>query len=222
MTNESVHTNPPKDPISIPTSIESLLDMFSTYKTPLVFLGIGCVLVASSAVIIVMNLSARSSPDEVVFLTDNDATSSAKKMIWVDVSGAVLRSGVYQFVEGSRVADALTAAGGLNVQADRVWVSRFINRAARLQDGGKVYIPSLEEGRSTNATSLANEGSDLKEPLNLNTASQQELEGLPGVGPVTAKKIVEGRPYQTVAELKERKTVGESLFTKISELLVAY
>lgn len=226
-----------KDTDFIPSNqldLERIKVIVLSYRLPIIFgfLGISLFIAA----IILLSKSHKSS-SEVVFQTE--ASPSAKSKIRVDVAGAVLNPNVYELEEGSRISDALVAAGGLSGDADRDWVQKNINRAAKLIDGGKIFIPSLTDvsfGKSEIRNLPAQTGpkseidlSDLNTSSNLlgvtigktniNSASQLELEALPGVGPVTAGKIMSGRPYQTIEELKTKKIVGNALFEKIKDLL---
>lgn len=202
---------------------EKLNQILSFYKFPLVLSGIGLVLLIFAISLLVKT----QTTSEVVFTSES--TSSAKIKIRVDVAGAVISPGVYEMEEGSRIADVLVLAGGLSAAADRDWVAKNLNRAAKLTDGGKIYIPSVREVASgktqTNLSDLSNPGNLLgvtSNLVNLNTASKAELEALPGIGPVTAGKIISGRPYQAVEELKSRKILGPSLFEKLKDLLTVY
>jgi competence protein ComEA len=207
--------------------IENLQSNLSLYKTPLILGGIGAALLILAVGLL---LKSQITASDVVFTTN--ASSSAAVKIRIDVAGAVISPGVYEFFEGDRVSDALTSAGGLSVAADRNWVAKNLNRAAKLVDGGKIYIPSqIEEkvpaplsGTSTGEQNLINLGNiGVSEgKVNLNAASQTELEALPGIGPVYAGKIISGRPYQSVEELKTRKILGQSLYNKLKDLLTVY
>ncbi len=209
-----------------------LKQVVSVYKMPLTLGGIGIVLLIVAVGLVVKTV--HTAP-EVVFTTSS--TSSAQVKIRIDIQGAIMSPGVYMLEEGSRVGDALTISGGLAEGADRQWVAKNLNRAAKLIDGGKIYIPSTVETSTAqsnpsaggpNQTSQSNL-SNLSNPTNLlgvtinlvniNSASQAEVEALPGIGPVTANKIIAGRPYQTVEELKNRKIIGQSLYNKIKDLL---
>lgn len=89
-----------------------------------------------------------SSSTEVVFESGAPASESARlKEIIIDVSGAVVKPGVYHLNFDSRVQDALVAAGGLAGSADRNWVEKNLNLAVKLRDGGKIYIPHEGESR---------------------------------------------------------------------------
>jgi competence protein ComEA len=128
----------------------------------------------------------------------------------------VVNPGVYELPGRSRVEDAIVAAGGLTSEADEERIALTLNRAANLVDGAKLYIPKT--GESTAPVTSYNLES--QSPLvHINFASQSELEALPGVGPVTAQKIIAGRPYQTLDELVSKKAVGQSLFEKIKPQL---
>ena len=131
------------------------------------------------------------------------ATISAELV--VDIGGEVVRPGVYKLPVGSRIEDALRVAEGLTVGADTNYIEKYLNRAAKVSDGQKLYIPSKS------ASSVQDNR------ININSASQGELEGLPGIGPVTAGKIMAGRPYQNISELVGRKIVGTKVFEQIKD-----
>lgn len=132
--------------------------------------------------------------------------------VTVDVGGAVNHPGVYVLEEGKRIQDAIDAAGGLSLEADSEKITTSINRAARLLDGAKITIP--KKGSVQTAESVPGA---LGIPIN--TAAASELDTLSGVGEVTAQKIIDGRPYQTLEELVSRKIISQSLFEKIKTQL---
>lgn len=174
--------------------------------------GASLLLIALS---IVLFVQSTQKPAPLRFSTD-EATESAVlgATVTVDVEGAVLHPGVYTLPHTSRIDDAIAAAGGLSPDADGEVIAQTINRAAKLVDGAKIYIPVLGQ-----ESSGASERSDLSTLVNINTSSQSQLEELPGVGPVTAGKIINNRPYQTVEELLLKKAVGQALFDKIKDKL---
>jgi competence protein ComEA len=153
----------------------------------------------------------KSSEPSIVF---EEAKEDEKTIeIIVDVEGAVMKPGVYKLTSDKRVVDGLAAAGGLSEDADRDWVEKNINLAGKLTDGLKIYIPRsgeeiLSDSQSTGAAGPV---------ININLASQTDLESLPGVGEVTAKKIIDGRPYASVEDLLTRKIVGNATFEKIKD-----
>lgn len=134
-------------------------------------------------------------------------------LIVIDVAGAVRNPDVVELPSGSRVEDAVDAAGGLLVNAD---VSG-VNRAAVLSDGEKVYIPFLEddEGKSTDS------GSDGL--VNLNTADAALLETLPGIGPSTAAKIIQYRTqnglFKKTEDLMDVSGIGPATYAELEPLI---
>ena len=145
----------------------------------------------------------------------------------VDVQGAVTRPGIVELAPGSRVADAIAAAGGYGprVAADRL--SHVLNLAALVKDGDQIVVPSRDDPAAapTNATGSgsAGGGSGGSGPVDLNRASLAELDALPGIGPVTAAKIVAARDEQAFAsvdDLRTRKILGAATFDKVKDLVV--
>jgi competence protein ComEA len=210
---------------------EKLQDLISVYKFPFIFGLIGLILLISAVSIMV---KSGQSGDEVVFSTQSSPSASLKK-IYVDVAGKVIKPGVYEFEEGDRISDALAAAGGVSVNADRDWMAKNLNRAAKLVDGGKIYIPSLGEisdGKAQSSNSKTqNIGSQINPDnvigittgkVNINSATADELDKLPGVGEVTAGKIISGRPYSNIEDLKNKKIIGSKAFEKLKELIVVF
>lgn len=125
----------------------------------------------------------------------------------VDVSGEVQNPGVYKLPIGARVDEVLTKAGGLTEAADKLWVEQYLNKAAKISDGQKIYIPKISTQNSVRSS----------QTININTASGNELEGLSGVGTVTAQKIISGRPYQDISELVKKKILGQKVFDQIKD-----
>ncbi len=199
---------------------EKISLIFSRYKYPFIFGGLGLLLFVSSLILLLKNQAEKG---EVVFSVNNESTSSGD--LKVDIQGFVMSPGVYSLKNGSRVVDALSAAGGLSAEADRDYLAKNLNQAAKLTDGQKIYIPSRKEVAGSqsfsNSPNLLGGSLDQKK-LNLNTASSFELEALPGIGAVTAAKIISGRPYQTVDDLLKRKIVGKTVFEKIKDLLTVF
>jgi competence protein ComEA len=141
----------------------------------------------------------------------------SKEKIVVDIAGAILKPGVYELPVGSRINDLLIAAGGLSSQADRDWVGRNLNLAQKLTDGSKVYLPKrteIKEGESKSDNS--------SEKININTASLNQLDTLWGIGPVTARQIITGRPYQTIDELLNKGLVKTNVWVKIKDKITVY
>lgn len=135
--------------------------------------------------------------------------------IIVDVAGAVARPGLQRLQLGDRVGDAVEAAGGFSPRVDLAEATQSLNLAEVLVDGAKVLVPELG---SEPASRLA--AADAR--IDINAASQTELESLPGVGPVTASKIIASRSksrFATVEDLRARKLVGDAVFKQIEGLV---
>jgi competence protein ComEA len=157
------------------------------------------------------------------------SSRAAGKELVVDVQGAVVRPGVLHLPAGSRIGDAIAAAGGFGprVAADRV--GRELNLAALLRDGDQVVVPSRDDstqpsgaGGPSGAGASSRPGTAAG-PIDLNRATVSELDALPGIGPVTANKIVaarDERPFASVDELRSRKILGAATFDKLKDLLV--
>lgn len=139
--------------------------------------------------------------------------------IFIDISGAVKNPGVFEFSSSSRISDAIEKAGGLTDDANSEYISRNVNKAQLLADGMKLYFPFEGEQVPTVLGSSINTSSSGL--INLNLASESELDSLPGIGAVRAADIISGRPYDSVNDLLIRKIVGSSVFNDIKDLVTA-
>lgn len=175
------------------------------------FLGLILIFIGFSQFILKSN-----NEEQLQFKASNVAETSNLK-IMIDVSGAVIDPGVYEMDSDDRIVDALAEAGGMSEDADRDFVSKNINLSSKLSDGLKIYIPRIgEKVLSSNATE-----SGSNSVLNINTAPSAELEKLPGIGPVTAEKIIEGRPYAGIEDLLNKKVIGVKTYESIKDLISA-
>lgn len=138
--------------------------------------------------------------------------------ITIDIEGAVIKPGVYSLESQMRFVDALAAAGGMSDEADREYVSKNINLAKTLTDGLKIYIPRVGEQILSSSEGSTSEASST---ININTASAGDLDTLPGIGAVTAQKIISGRPYASTDELLNKKILSQSVFDKIKDRISA-
>jgi competence protein ComEA len=141
--------------------------------------------------------------------------SASPQTIVVQVAGAVMRPGVYTLTVGSRVADAIRAAGGYSADVDPRQAEAKLNLAAKLTDAESVIVPRLGDAGGGGATPDAAGG-----PVNLNTATAEQLDSLPGIGPVTAAKIIASRadqPFTSVDDLVTRKLVTASTLARIRD-----
>jgi competence protein ComEA len=145
--------------------------------------------------------------------------------LMVDVSGAVANPGVYTLLQDSRVQDAIEAAGGLSALAD----PSQLNLAARLKDGTQVFIPTLVPTLS--AENLPSGSIRQGQPIlpvtpgkvNINTAGLEELDTLPGIGPITAQKIIDYRqengPFAAIEDIVKVDGIGPATLEKLKELI---
>ena len=160
---------------------------------------------------------------------ESGAVSSAvpKPMLVVEVAGAVAHPGVYSLPQGSRAADVIAAAGGYAPDVDPRQVEAQLNLAAKLQDGQVVRVPRRDEGSaasgaapaagSASAGGSAAAGGGL---IDLNSATAEQLDTLPGIGPATAAKILASReqqPFASVDDLVTRKVVAAATLAKFRD-----
>lgn len=156
-----------------------------------------------------------------------EATPPASVVVYV--SGAVMTTGLVEVPQGSRVGDALAAAGGFDETAD----PSALNLARVVEDGEQIDVPTREERSAQESAATegpgsgAPSGSGASSPasskttglVNINTATQAELESLPGVGPSTAKKIIDDRtangPFKKKEDLKRVSGIGEKKYASL-------
>jgi competence protein ComEA len=147
------------------------------------------------------------------------AKPAAEKLLVVDVAGAVRRAGLYRLRSGSRIDDAIAAAGGPTAKAQL----DSVNLAAPVADGEQVIVPGVgAAGAAAASSSVA--GSSPSAPLDLNSATLEQLEGLPGIGPVTAQKILDYRQvhgaFHSVAELEGVPGIGPAHMAQLKGLVI--
>jgi competence protein ComEA len=145
-----------------------------------------------------------------------------EKPIVVHITGAVPRPGVYALAQGSRVQDVISAAGGFLADADKTG----INLARALEDGEQLDIPYGEGASPVLGTEVPIEETvpaSSSELININTASQAELESLPGIGPTTAQKIIAYRetngPFVTTQDIINVSGIGPGTYERIKDLI---
>lgn len=165
-----------------------------------------------------------------------DSNKNDNLNIIVHISGAVNKEGVIELKENSRIADAIEKAGGLKDNA----CMDEINLAYKLEDGMKIHIPTIEEQKNENikeesnnyieknnivgdTNTNSNKQSKQTTKVNINKATQTELEALPGIGPSIALKIVnyrkENGKFKSIEDLKQVNGIGDSKFNKIKNLI---
>ena len=181
---------------------------------------------------------------EVENTIEEETEEEESQKIIVHVSGAVNKEGIIELDADSRISDAIDKAEGLAENADM----NKINLAFKLEDGMKIYIPKIGEEESeevqestgdetskyiTSSSGVVDtqeneSGKNIGEKtttgkVNINTASQTELETLPGIGPATSSKIIsyrkENGKFESIEEIKEVSGIGDAKFENIKELI---
>lgn len=141
------------------------------------------------------------------------STPAPAEKLLVHVAGLVANPGVYELPDGSRVKDALLAAGGAAEGADL----DSLNLAARVADGERVFVPK----KGDPPTTTGSQGQEQSSKVNLNTATAEQLEGLPGVGPVLAQRIVDYRAkrgrFTSIRQLMEVEGIGDKKFASLKD-----
>ncbi len=153
--------------------------------------------------------------------------SPTQPSITIQIMGEVVHPGVYSFAQGSRVQDAVNAAGGLLSTAD----TTSVNLAAKLEDGQQINIPAGSGAAAGAPPSSSNApflvlttptvpAADL---ININTATLAQLDTLPGIGPTTAQKIIDYRnqhgPFQKIEDIMNVAGIGPATFDNIKTLI---
>ena len=197
-----------------------------------------------SSVVIVDRSAPASVASTGVSTPDGDpsqrAGGAAASAIVVDVEGGVARPGLVRLAAGSRVADAIAAAGGYAPSVDVARAASELNLAARVADGERVRIPALGDpqtilspaadaagtpdgvtagGATGGAIGPAGVSGGL---VDINRATAEQLDTLPGIGPATAGKILDARaaaPFTRTSDLRDRKVVSAATYAKIEGLI---
>jgi competence protein ComEA len=179
-------------------------------RTALILIAIA---LAAAGVLAISRLHTGDA--QVVAVVDDTPTPtrSPEPVAVVDVTGAVAHPGVYRLPAGSRIVDALLAAGGMTGEADL----DALNKAAPIHDGQRIYVP-----RPGETLPAGSGGSDAQLKIDVNHATASELEALPGIGPTTAARIVRSRgshPFARIEELQTRGLVTARVFADIKDMV---
>jgi len=150
------------------------------------------------------------------------AAAGTQGVVVIDVQGAVRRPGVVELDAGSRVVDALAAAGGVT----RAAVTTSLNLAQVLTDGIQVVVPNKHSNPASPAvggSSAAGTGSASGGLVNLNSATLEQLDSLPGIGPVLAQRILDYRtqhgPFSSINQLTDVSGIGDATFADLEPLV---
>jgi len=193
-------------------------------KPYLITLGLAGIFLIGVGVMSAGMIANQAGDSEVEIMEMSEESEDGE--VFVDVGGAVMESGLYKLGGGARVNDALVAAGGLSEKADRDWFLKNINLAQKVSDGSKIYIVFKGESQSVGVVSEGSSGvvagTRVTGKINVNIASATELDRLWGVGPATAEKIINGRPYSSVEELKTKKVLKSNVYERIKDEVSVY
>ena len=185
-----------------------------------------------------ISISTEETIEENIVEEETEEENIVEENIIVHVSGAVNKEGIVELAPNSRISDAIDQAEGLKENAD----TKEINLAFKLEDGMKIYIPTIGENNNIENEESSNYitsfggivqaqeenieiNSDKKtsQKININTATQTELETLPGIGPSTSTKIInyreENGKFQTIEEIKEVSGIGDAKYENIKDLI---
>jgi competence protein ComEA len=176
----------------------------------------GALVAGSLALVAFIALGTGGGGVEVVGPGASASAVASVPQVIVQVGGAVAHPGLYSLPAGSRVEDAIRAAGGYSPDVDPRQAELRLNLAAKLSDAQSIVVPRVGESASAAATSAAGG------PIDLNTATAEQLDSLPGIGPVTAAKIIAARaeqPFASVDDLVDRKIVSASTLAKLRDLV---
>jgi len=211
------------------------------YRAEIILLTAALMIAVISLIIFSAAGESRLAPTtengEIDIVTDETRPAPPATKILVDVAGSVVKPDVYQVAPGSRLKDVIALAKGLNDEADRDFFKRNFNLARLVSDQEKIYVPSsaeIENGvfaenklildytqpsvsSAINMLQPVSAGTGGK--ISVNGGTLEELDQLPGVGSVTAQKIISGRPYNSIDELLSKKSVGKSVFEKIKSMI---
>ena len=165
--------------------------------------------------------SAKNSPEQSVESKDS-------YNLKVDIKGAIKQPGVYEFTKGERVTDAILKAGGLTKNAE----NKEVNMAQLLKDEMVIYIPRTGEKTAPIQTQASNSSippgsgdnmNPAQKTININAATVEELQTLPGIGPSKAAAILQKREelgmFKAVEDLKQVTGIGEKTFEKLKDAI---
>ncbi len=205
---------------------EKYLNIETIKENKKIVIAGGCIL----ALIIVfagffaLNHKNNKALEELKVLSDQEENSEEieaedNQTLIVDIGGEVKNPMIAQLPAGSRIDDAITAAGGTTEKADL----SNINRAQVLEDGQKIYIPSTDDSNSQASIngSSSSTASSSNQKVNINTATDEQLRTLSGVGPATAEKIINFRTkegaFKSIEDLKNVDGIGDKTFGKLKD-----
>lgn len=202
-------------------------ELLYKYRIPLTVFVAGLIVIGLGIIFI---KSGMGSPQTKVEVLEGTTLPQTSIEITAEIAGQVVSPGIYKLTPDSRIDDLLIAAGGLSVDADRDWTAKNLNRAAKINDGQKIYIPSISEqskvlsakvsgGDQTISTAILSDSNTL---VDINTATLGELDKLPGIGPTYGQNIIDHRPYSNKEELLSKGVLKKNVYEKIKDRVSVY
>lgn len=203
-------------------------EFLQKYRYQLLIVLLGLIFIGGGILFYKKDLNLSGTKVEV--LESGGTISNDSQELTVEISGGVINPGVYKLTNGSRINDLLIVGGGFSLNADRIWTDKYLNRAAKLTDGQKVYIPVVNKQSDVLS---ANSGviyqnrssvipSDSNDVININTATLSQLDSLPGIGPVYGQKIIDHRPYSKTEELVTSGVITQTIYEKLKNSVTVY
>ena len=198
---------------------------FEKYKQ--IFIICGLVIIIFIGIGIYYYFSQKNEEDFLLFdegfnntttneLTNEEVNKIEEDYIMVHITGEVANPGIVKLKDGARVIDAIEEAGGKTPNADY----SKVNLAYILEDGVKIYIPSVDDNEEYEVKSTISEGQKTLK-ININFAKQEDFEKIPGIGPAMALKIInyikENGEFSTIEDLKKVSGIGNSKFNNIKQ-----
>lgn len=185
-------------------------EVLERYRVHIIGVLVSLLIVAGAVIYV-----RRPTPQAIEIIEPSPSPMATPAQLAVYVTGAVVSPGVYYLPEGSRIEEALQAAGGATADAN---LNR-VNLARRVRDEDQIFVPKVGEESPLVPPGSYSEGG----PININTASTAELEALPGIGPTLAQRIVDYReahgPFAAIEDVTNVRGIGEGLFNEISDLI---
>jgi competence protein ComEA len=171
---------------------------------------------------------------------DSKIVVDTSMLIYIEVAGAVIKPGLYSLPKGSRVGDLITKAGGISKYASFPYITKEFNLAKLLTDGEKIYLPwswdvplsyevntlsnvenvLIGSGTTSSISQTTNTNNSVPLLLNINTASTDDLDSLPGVGQSYLQKITLHRPYKNIQDFKDRSGLPLYVISKFESSIV--
>ena len=196
--------------------------MINFSKEQKIIIGLIGIIIIS---IIIYYMTQKIGNDEIIIENTESIEEEEviEEKIAIHMTGCVKNPGIIELEDGARIDDAIQLAGGLTEEADLT----NVNLAYKVEDGQKIYIPSIhdieeKEIIQENQEEIFGEENETGK-VNINTAKQTELETLPGIGPTIALRIIEYREengkFTDIEELKEVEGIGEAKWEQIKDFV---